>query len=467
MRRTALALALAALGLAGCAQLDTAQRFAPVQDAVRRHIGADLAWARSDDDRAGIDRRVTDLLSRPLDVDAAVQVALLNHRGLQARFAGLGIAEADYVRAARLPNPGFSFGVMRTGDEREIERSLHVELARWLLTPWTGDLAQRAFERERRALVQAVLDHAGQVRKAWIEAVAAEQTAHYTAQVMRAAEASAELARRMQQVGNFSALQRAREQAFYADAALNVARAEQGVRSTRERLIRLLGLWGAQTGFTLPDRLPDLPDALPERPDIEREGLASRLDVQAAQLAVDESARALGLTRGTRLVNVVNLGLVHNSSNEGPGQRGWEVEVELPLFDLGGTRVVRAEQAWRQAVDDAARRAIDARSQIREAEGQRRSAWLIARHHRDEIVPLRARIAEENVLRYNGMLIGVFELLADARAQIASVNDAIVAERDFWLADADLRMALLGDATPSAVAAPMSASTGGGDAGGH
>ena len=79
---------------------------------------------------------------------------------------------------------------------------------------------------------------------------------------------------------------------------------------------------------------------------------------------------------------------------------------------------------------------------------------------------MRAQIAEQNVLRYNGMLIGVFALLADARAQIASVHDAIQAERDFWLADADLRMATLGSPTPSALAGPMS-STGGGDAGGH
>ncbi|MCP5273006.1 MAG: TolC family protein [Burkholderiaceae bacterium] len=460
------ALAAAALVLAGCASVDPERQFSPVQQAVQQHTGADLRWARSDAERADIDRRVAELLKAPLDSEAAVQVALLNHRGLQARFAALGIAEAEVVQAMRLPNPGFAFGRTRAGDEREIERSLHLPLLRWLLTPWTGDLAQRRLDRERHALLLAVLDHAAMTRKAWVEAVAAQQSMHYMGQVMQAAEAAAELARRMQQVGNFSALQRAREQAFYADAALNVARAEQQQRATRERLTRLMGLWGAQTAFTLPDRLPDLPADLPERPQIEREALATRLDLQAAQVAVDETARALGLTRATRLVSVVELGLSHNSSNDGPTQRGWEVDVELPLFDWGDAKAARAEAVWRQAIDHAAQLAIDARSQIREAEGQRRSAWLIARHHRDEIVPLRAQIAEQNVLRYNGMLIGVFELLADARAQIASVHDAIQAERDFWLADADLRMATLGSPTPSAMAGPMSAA-GGGDAGGH
>jgi outer membrane protein TolC len=71
-------------------------------------------------------------------------------------------------------------------------------------------------------------------------------------------------------------------------------------------------------------------------------------------------------------------------------------------------------------------------------------------------VPLRKRISDEQLLRYNGMLIGVFELLADARAQIASVNAYIEALRDFWLAQAELDRALIGK-----VGAPLPAAAGG------
>ena len=136
---------------------------------------------------------------------------------------------------------------------------------------------------------------------------------------------------------------------------------------------------------------------------------------------------------------------MRNSSNEAPTQRGWEIGFELPLFDWGGARVAQAEARLHAGACTAPREtAIDARSEVREAYGAYRTAYDIARHYRDEIVPLRKRIADENVLRYNGMLIGVFELLADARAQIASVNAAIEAQRDFWLAEADLDMALIG-----------------------
>jgi outer membrane protein TolC len=299
----------------------------------------------------------------------------------------------------------------------------------------------------------AVLQLAADTRKAWVGAVAAEQGVRYARQVMEAAEAGAELARRMAAIGNFNKLQLAREQSFYADAALALARAEQAQLGSRERLTRLLGLWGAQTAFQLPERLPDLPEAPRELPQIERLALEQRLDVQGARLGIEQTARQLGLTRVTRFVNVFEFGLMRNSSNEGPVQTGWEIGFEIPLFDWGGARVARAEGVYRQAVARAAAVAIDARSEVREAYGAYRTAYDIARHQRDERVPLARRISDENLLRYNGMLIGVFELLADARTQIATVNAAIDAQRDFWLAQADLDMALLGKPGLDAAAA--------------
>jgi outer membrane protein TolC len=309
----------------------------------------------------------------------------------------------------------------------------------------------------RTMVAMRVLALAADTRKAWVQAVAAEESVRYSRQVMQAAQAGAELARRMAQVGNFNKLQQAREQVFYADAALNLARADQQQRAARERLTRLLGLWGAQTAFQLPERLPDLPAQPRDLPDIERTAMAQRLDVAAARSGAEATAQNLGLTRTTRLVNVLELGLVRNGSNEAPTQKGWEIGLELPLFDWGDARVARAEGIYMQALHRAAETAINARSEVREAYGAYRTAWDIARHQRDEVVPLKARIAEENLLRYNGMLIGVFELLADARAQIASVNGAIDALRDFWIAQSDLDMALVGKPSLTPVAAPAAA----------
>jgi outer membrane protein TolC len=413
-------------------------------------LGKQVQWSRTAADADSIERRVGELLAKPLTADDAVQLALLNNRGLQARFHDLGITETEVVQAGRLPNPGFSFGRMKQGDEVELERGLHLNLARLLAIPLVTRMEARRFEQVKHEVTMDMLTLAADTRKAYFQALAAEESLRYMRQVKDVAEASAELARRMEAVGNFNKLARAREQSFYADAMLGLARAEQVQRSSRERLIRLLGLWGTQTQFALPERLPDLPDAPKDQPDIERLAMAQRLDVQAAKLGAEQTARYLGLTRTTRFINVLELGLVRNTSNEAPRQTGWEIGLELPLFDWGGARVARAEAVYMQALHRAAKTAIDARSEVREAYGNYRSAYDIARHQRDEIVPLKKRISEEQLLRYNGMLIGVFELLADARSQIASVNGTIESLRDFWLAQADLDMALIGKASMAA-----------------
>jgi outer membrane protein TolC len=444
------------MGLAGCASFSPDGGFVAVEQATRQHLGKEVRWARNDSDREMIARRVEELLAHPLSMDDAVQLALLNNRGLQSDFFELGISEAELVRAGRLPNPGFSFGRLSRGDEVELERGLHFDLARLIALPMLRQVESRRFAQAQGLAAVNVLALAAQTRKAWIHAVAAQEAVRYSAQVMEAAEAGAELARRMAEVGNFSRLEQAREQSFYADAALGHARATQARQATRERLTRLLGLWGAQTAFRLPERLPDLPAVPRDLPDIERLAIEQRLDVRGARLMTEQTARNLGLTRTTRLVNVLELGLLHNSSNEAPVQRGWELSFELPLFDWGTSRVAQAQSVYMQALNRAAQAAIDARSEVREAYGAYRSAWDIAKHQRDEIVPLRQRIAEENLLRYNGMLIGVFDLLADARAQVASVNGAIDALRDFWLAHADLDMALVGKPGPVAAAAATS-----------
>ncbi len=459
---------LAAAVLAGCASFSPDGGFGPVQHTAQERLGKQLVWARSEADLDSIAQRVQQLLRQPLGVDEAVQIALFNNRVLQAQFQELGITEAEVVQASRLPNPGFSFGRSVQGDEREIERGLHLNLARLLALPMIQRLEARRLQQTQGDVTQAMLSLAAQSRKAYFEAVAAQETVRYMQQVKQAADASAELARRMAQVGNFNKLQHAREQRFYAEATMKLAQAQQAQHASRERLTRLLGLWGEQLAFTLPQRLPDLPSAPLDLPHVEQVAMAQRLDVMGAKLAAEHTASNLGLTRTTRFINVLELGLTRSSSNEGHRQRGWELEFELPLFDWGGARVARAEAVYMQALHRAAETAINARSEVREAYIAYRTAYDIARHHRDELVPLSQRIADENLLRYNGMFIGVFELLADARMQIGTVNAAIEAQRNFWIAQADLDMALIGKPSLTPAAGPsMSPSGGAGGGAGH
>jgi outer membrane protein TolC len=452
--------ALAAFALGGCASFSKDGGMTSVEKITKERSGQDVRWARTDADRDDIDKRVAELLAKPLSVDDAVQVALLNNKGLQAGFYELGISEADLVQTGRLPNPRFSMFRAHRGDDYKIEQALTFNIFALVTMPLALEVEKRRFARMQQQVAMDVLRLAAETRKAWFTAVAAEETVRYTRQVKSAADAGAELARRMAQAGNWSKLNQAREQGFYADAALGAVRAEQSQAGARERLTRLLGLWGTQIQFSLPERLPDLPKTADDLANVEQMAMERRLDLQAMRLETAALADTLGLTKTTRFINALEFGpaRVLEGERSSPYKNGYEVGFELPIFDWGGAKVARAEAIYMQAVNRAAESAINARSEIRETYKGYRTSYDIARHYRDEIVPIRKRIAEENQLRYNGMLISVFDLLADARVQIASVNSYIEALRDFWLANSDLQMALIGKPSMSAAAKPAIAS---------
>lgn len=304
------------------------------------------------------------LAAGPLSADMAVRIALLNNPGLQVSLAAEGVNVSDAALAA---SPA------------------------------------------RRKAGQDMVLLSAQVRQAWTRAVAAAQIARLMAEAKDSAEAGGELARRMARAGNWSKLQQAREQLLLADAAVQLARARQAAFSEREKLVVMLGLWGAQTGFELPDRLPGLPAQPQELPDVESRVLQQRLDLQ---LAAAEWTR-------------------QRASRREPG----------------------ADALW-DAMGNAARvreLAVKARSEAREAYHGYRTAWDLASHYEKEVLPLSRFINDETLLRYNGMLASVFELLAEARAQAQAAGEAVQASRDFWLADIALRAVLAGapyDAAP-------------------
>ncbi|OZA07307.1 MAG: RND transporter, partial [Methylotenera sp. 17-45-7] len=255
----------------------------------------------------------------------------------------------------------------------------------------------------------------------------------------------AELARRMVKAGNFNKLQQAREQSFYADAALDYASATNKKVSAYEALSRLLGVSVDQ--FNLEERLPDLPKSITELQPFEKAAFEQRLDLQAMRLETDALAKQLGLTKTTRFINVLEIGpaRVLEGRRGDPYKKGVELSFELPIFDWGTARVARAESIYMQSVNRVAQVAINAQSEIREAYNTYRTNYDVTKHIRDEIVPLRKKILQENQLRYNGMLTSPFELFGDARAQVTSVQSYIESLREFWVADSTLQMTLIGN----------------------
>ena len=433
------------VALGGCAAASVQRNLDATSAFAQRETGVAVALHASDDQRQGAEARARELLAAPLTMDGAVELALRYSPGFQQMLADSAAASAAATQSARLPNPLFEYGRLAAGNILEIDRAVRVSLLDFVLWPQRQRLVglQQTQHRLRSAgdVVATLVD----ARQAWVKAVSAAQSARYAEQVQQAAEASAELARRMQSGGNFSRIERARQQAFYADATTELARTRLEAAATREALVRQLGLRGdLAEALTLPERLPDLPPAAEPESVVAQRAFADRLDVALARAELDFTARSLGLTRVTSTLNALEVGATSNSVPEEGTLKGYAVEWRLPLFDFGDARRANAQAVYLAALNRSSQVLAEAYSHVRESYLTYRTAHEVARHYRDEVVPLRKSIADENLLLYSGMLISVFELLADAREQITSVRQAIAAERDYWLADAALRGTLIG-----------------------
>jgi outer membrane protein TolC len=461
-----------ALTLAGCASLSSDGGSADVQALVAGNpLMAGSSAQRTPDEAS--QKRVDALLARPLDAEAAVRIALANGPRVQDAFATLQLSDAERVQASSLPNPVLSFSRLAQGREREFERMLSFNVLGLVTLPWQARWAGQRHEAAKLQAAQNVLLLAADTRRAWVRAVAAQQSVVYLRDAKEATEAGAELAHRMAQVGNWSALQRTREQLLLADAAAQLARAEQAAVATREQLNRLLGLSAPRTGYTLPDRLPPLPQAAPELGDVQALALRDRLDVRSAQAQNTAVADSLGLTHATSVINAMELGVVRNTTFENDAdrsrstKRGFELDLPLPLFDWGQARNGRAEARYMQSAARVRDVGVLAASEAREAWQGWNTAYALARRYRDEVLPLRKKVNEEMVLRYNGMLASVWELLGETRASMLAVNAGIEAQRDFWLADTDLQLVLTGS-SPGGMTALQTAAAGDAPAaGGH
>jgi len=458
--------AIALATLAGCATVSLEQNVARVNEEAKSFAEGQISLARTADEREQRAQAAQKLLQTILGQREAVQLALVNSPSLQALLAQGWAESADAAQVGRIANPFFSLERMVAGDELELSRALSFGLLDILTLPSRQGIANRRIEAAHLRLSSDVVDQVTRVRQAWVRAVAAQQTLQYAKQVYESAAASAELARRMQAIGNFNRLTRAREQAFYADSGTRLATATHQVTAAREEFVRVLGLDAQQAQMLkLPDRLPELPKQALDPQGVATFATRNRLDIRLAQSTLDASARAQGLNMVTSITDIELRAMRNTSTNSVAGERsvarGYEIAVRLPIFDWGGMQRDAMNARTLAAANQLEATVRSAGSSLRESYSSYRTAYDIARHNRDEVIPLRKVISEENQLRYNGMIIGIFELLADSRDQVSTVMAAIGAEQQFWLADAALQASLVGRPMNTPLAAMPSAPAGG------
>ena len=335
-------------------------------------------------------RRIDELLAGPLTAETAAEIALLQNPAVERALETLGMPGFDRLLLAYTINPSFNNGRPPSTVETRIERPLSVNAMTWVSVP---ALAEGFTSDERGPRLQAADEIVALLfaaRRAWVQTVAARQSQRYLEDVAAAAEAGRDIMEGMRQVGNASELELLRAQTLYADAVANLTTAQLAAAVERERLVQTLGLWGADA-----DRV-QLPERLPDLPPaaIGPEGLEDRAVAQRFDV---RAGRIEGLA----------------------GEAG-----------------------------------VNARADVRTAWLAYRASYDLARHARDALVPLARRTSSEQLKLYNGMLIDVFDLVADATERINAVNAALDAQRNFWLAEVELQRAMSGVGIPASTVQP-------------
>ncbi|MCQ1836533.1 TolC family protein [Neorhizobium galegae] len=468
---------------AGCVTTDYSAKDAGFMNASAKSseaTGKQTVWVQNRQQAQGVQGRVKALMAKKtIDVETAVQVALLNNKGLQASYADLGESAADAWQTQLSVFPTFSVGLTGIATPGlEAYRVLEGAVAANILALATYDknikLADTRFRQAQLNAAIATISLAAETRRAWINAVAAWENVAYLNQAKAAADAASELAKKIGEAGSMPKADQAREHVFYAELTGETAKARLEAKLAKEELVRLMGLSGSDIDFQIPNRLPSLPRALIKRDDIEAESIHKRMDLQVARLELQATAQSYKLEDVTRIVTDIELvGTYEKEREREDGKilsdvsKTASLEFRIPIFDSGQARLRKGELAYMRAANQLAELAVNARSQARSAYLAYKSNYDIARHYRNNVLPLRNAIEEQSLLTYNGMITSTFELIADTREKIDSTILAVNAKRDFWLAEANLAPVIYGGSTGSTAAETEVASAEEAPAGGH
>lgn len=439
----------AGLTLAGCA-VPIKGGFSDVEKITEDRLNQRIHWIQGMPEDAQVELVIDSLLVNELSVDAAVQIALLNNRTLQSQYEALGIAQADLVQAGLLKNPVFEAGVRisnSASSATNTELGLVQNFLDILVRPARKGLATAQFEEAKIRVGNAVLNLAYDTKSAYYMLQGAM---HITTMLRTAVEATAtaaEFARRQQAAGNLSDLEYAVQQTLYEQIRLDLVANEAMVLDNRERLTRLMGLWGPQTDWRISDRLPDLPSDEVPLDHLESLAVSRRLDLAAMRWEIEALARALSITVHWRYVPLIDVGV--NTEKESDGERvtGPTVSIELPIFDQGQAKVAHAEALLRQARQRMTARAIEIRSEARVARNRLLVSRAIAVHYRTTLIPLREQIVAESQRFFNFMLIGAYQLLQAKRDEIEAYQDYIEAVRNYWVARSEVERVAAGPIT--------------------
>jgi cobalt-zinc-cadmium efflux system outer membrane protein len=437
--RRASPVALLSALLVGCAHVPNDHGLAEVQAAAQSRATTELTWSGADD-------AVHALLEAPLTPESAAQIALLRSPESVMAFAELGISRADMIEAGTLSNP--SIGALARfpldgGSGTLLDLDGGFPLLDALMLPMQRKLEEDHFERAKLLAADRVLELVSAARVAWYETVAAQLEQTVLADSQEAAAAAADFAGRQYDAGNLSRLERLGHESLAIRTRLEARALDAEAAGKEQTLRRTLGLHPGDPQWLLMPMMPAPSPFVPGAAALEEVALQNRLDIAAANQNIEAMQRALRLTKRFRFTGI-DVGVSAEREFDGEWSLGPSIDVELPLFDRKRGAVMRFESlvALATAERDALEAAI--RAEVATLAAQLHAAAESAITYQNELLPLHRDLVAETQLHYNGMLVGVYDLLNAKQAELEVQRGAIRAQLDYWRARTELERALAG-----------------------
>ena len=432
---------------AGCAQVPKEAGFNEVKDLVEQRVDYRLHWNQETEADHEVEKAIEELLKNELTADAAVQIALLNNPNLQAVYEDLGITQADVVEAGLLENPVI-FGQVRFPNRSEesnnYEFGITQNFLNILMQPAHKKLSAIRFEQVKLQVADEVIQLVAEVRRTYYSALGARQVRDLRSEITSAARSSFELALRLHSAGNISALELARENAHFEQSRLELANSETALLDEREQLTRLMGFWGPQTNWQLPEQLPDIPISEISLERLESMAIESRLDLAAEKKAVEALAQALGITIDWRWIGHIEVGISRERETDRTWVTGPALAIELPIFNQRQADIARLEAQLRRSQNRLTAQAIDIRSEVRSLKNRLIMQRNLIDHYRRTVLPLREQIVDLTLKKYNYMLTGAFDLLMAKQQEFEAYQKYLETVRDYWIIRAEMQRSLGG-----------------------
>lgn len=432
--------------VSGCASVQKERGHQEVAALVKERTGRTTHWENGTPEDQQVAAYVNALLKQGLSSDRAAEIALVNNRSLQGIYEGLDVSQADMVQAGLLSNPriGGSLGFPVSNGRIEYEASLVQNFLDLFVLPLRKRVAKDQFEAAVLRVAHEALSVTTEVRKAFAAYQSSLETVALQKQATELSSDVAELARLQFKAGNVTDLFLSQEQSAYEQAGLDLGREELELIERREKLNRLLGLMGTQTEWTVAEKLPSLPSEDPPLAHLETMAIQRRLDVDAARKQALLLGNAVEVTKTSRWVGFLDIGVHTHQDPNGPWLFGPTLALELPIFDQRQAMIAKLEAQQRQAQRHLDELSVETLSEVRVARARLLWARQVVGHYQKELAPLSKKVLTQSQRQYNGMQLGPAQLLQAKRDQLSTERARYQVLRDYWIAWAELERAVGG-----------------------